>query len=675
MRATFYQTLILLLTASWNIVRLFWSLLPSLSDISKGKSFRCYGKNPGCGHDHLKFCRSPRISKPVEQMQHSYDVVVIGSGYGGGVAASRMARGRQTVCLPEVGEERWPGEFPSKLREAVPEVHISGHYHRGRDPKVPVNLGKRAGLYRLMLGAGQNILVGIGLGGSSLLNANIFLRADARTLALPEWPEQIRRPGSLKDYYKRAEAMLEPRVYPSQFPPLAKLELLRKQARSIGYEHSFSRAPLTTKFHNGHNSVGVPMSRNSLAGQECTGANDGSKTTTLVTYLADAWHWGADIFCGCEVKYIKRHPEAGYVVLFEHEDQLMCVHARKFVFLGAGSLGTTEIILRSKERGLSLSEKVGTNMSGNGSMLGFGVNMSQDFGASDRRFQHSRKVVGPVISGIVVVKSESDVRDGFVIQEGAIPTVIARLLPFVMPFLKSPPFGSIDTLQRFRSYLLTAFGLHGVARKTQVYLSLSHDHGRGSIILENDKPCIDFRCGGRSNVKQRLRKLLSDMTHAFGGTFVEWTSRSSTETTQQDIKITVHPLGGMLMSRDGTADLGATTHAGEVLTGDRCSYHDGLIVVDGSVVPTSLGINPFATITALAERSVAIAADKKGISIDYDTINGTRASSVKNFGLTADSDPKASLTCSQRRATIRPNIDYRLPVRVRVEPALGSQKS
>ena len=49
----------------------------------------------------------PRISRPVELLRDEYDVVVIGSGYGGGVAASRMARGKQSVCVLELGKERW----------------------------------------------------------------------------------------------------------------------------------------------------------------------------------------------------------------------------------------------------------------------------------------------------------------------------------------------------------------------------------------------------------------------------------------------------------------------------------------------------------------------------------------------------------------------------------------
>lgn len=49
----------------------------------------------------------PRLSMPVELLKHQYDVVVVGSGYGGGVAASRMARGGQSVCLLELGKEKW----------------------------------------------------------------------------------------------------------------------------------------------------------------------------------------------------------------------------------------------------------------------------------------------------------------------------------------------------------------------------------------------------------------------------------------------------------------------------------------------------------------------------------------------------------------------------------------
>lgn len=64
-------------------------------------------KPPGSSTEYQKKKKFPRISKPVELIKRDYDVVVIGSGYGGGVAASRMARGGQSVCLLELGRERW----------------------------------------------------------------------------------------------------------------------------------------------------------------------------------------------------------------------------------------------------------------------------------------------------------------------------------------------------------------------------------------------------------------------------------------------------------------------------------------------------------------------------------------------------------------------------------------
>lgn len=59
-------------------------------------------------------------------MRNSYDHIIIGSGYGGGVAASRMARTGDSVCVLERGDERWPGEYPTYAEEVVEQLHYSG---------------------------------------------------------------------------------------------------------------------------------------------------------------------------------------------------------------------------------------------------------------------------------------------------------------------------------------------------------------------------------------------------------------------------------------------------------------------------------------------------------------------------------------------------------------------
>ena len=65
-----------------------------------------------------------RLSCPVEELKAHYTVVVVGSGYGGGIAASRLARAGQAVCLLERGKERQPGEFPQTELEAIEEFQI-----------------------------------------------------------------------------------------------------------------------------------------------------------------------------------------------------------------------------------------------------------------------------------------------------------------------------------------------------------------------------------------------------------------------------------------------------------------------------------------------------------------------------------------------------------------------
>lgn len=138
----------------------------------------------------------PRISRPVELIRPSYDVVTIGSGYGGAVAASRMARGGKSVCLLERGKERWPGEFPSTSISAFKDLHMTNAATEGMSGSLARYVGRdggdATGLYHLIVGDGQNCFVGNGLGGTSLLNANVFLEADPKVLQMPIWPKNLR---------------------------------------------------------------------------------------------------------------------------------------------------------------------------------------------------------------------------------------------------------------------------------------------------------------------------------------------------------------------------------------------------------------------------------------------------------------------------------------------------
>ena len=131
-------------------------------------------------------------------------MVVVGSGYGGGVAASRLARAGFSVCVIERGREFLTGEFPNRLPELRRELQIVGGKMRS---------GRRTGLFDFRLGSDIHVLIGCGLGGGSLINAAVGLRPDPRVFADAAWPEEVREDGLLDQGFARANAMLRPTRY------------------------------------------------------------------------------------------------------------------------------------------------------------------------------------------------------------------------------------------------------------------------------------------------------------------------------------------------------------------------------------------------------------------------------------------------------------------------------
>ncbi|KAI9150826.1 hypothetical protein HJFPF1_10603 [Paramyrothecium foliicola] len=547
-----------------------------------------------------------------ELLRPSYDYVVIGSGYGGSITASRLARAGQSICLLERGREMWPA------------------------------------------GRGQSALVGNGLGGTSLINANVFLEADAATLAMDAWPPEIRNhpnclaPSLRPIDYDKVRATLEPEMYPSNWSEPRKVDALKRQANSLGMGPFFSMVPQTTRFRHGLNSCGVEMSASTSSGQDCTGLNDGSKSTTLVTYLADAWNWGAEMFCQCEVRYVEKVQDSrgGYIVYFAWHgpsrskardavyENLMWVHARSAVFFGAGSLGTTEILLRSKNMGLAMSDCIGRGMSGNGDILTFGYNSNLDVNAIGREQRSDRTPVGPTINSMIDTRSlQQHPLAGYVIQEGAIPQALSS---YVQSMLETSPHGKApeQTLpevirritRRWKSRLLGPYAKDGAMQATQVFLAMSHDSSQATLNLENDEPAFQYVGVGYSDRIRRLHTSLEPAINAVGGTLVH--SRFAAANKHQ---LTVHPLGGACMAADNSGRSGVTNHLGQVFVGSQTSEtHHGLIVVDGALIPAALGVNPLATIAALAERAVAKYAKRNNL-----VINEAKNGRLDLFGLPA----------------------------------------
>lgn len=338
--------------------------------------------------------------------------------------------------------------------------------------------------------------------------------------------------------YDQVRDVLEPEPYPEDWPILDKTTRLQKQAHALGMDDRFYRVPQTTRFRSGNNSVGLQMSPSTLTGQDTTGINDGSKTTTLVTYLTDAWKWGADIFCECEVRYVEKASDelGGYIVYFVSHDsprarfqdniysELSWVHAENAVFLGAGSIGTTEILLRSKAMGLSMSDYVGQGMSGNGDMLAFGyvfpdvknlrfidMSLRHNPGHGAKSFRNpetpnptSTNRVGPTITSVIDMRDKTDNSlDGYVTQDGAVPQVLST---FVKTVLRTHTVFSSSRapirqrmaklLSRCKQRLLHPFSNANIARDAQVFLFMSHDSKFLAIPIMDELLNVDRQPGG-----------------------------------------------------------------------------------------------------------------------------------------------------------------------------------
>ena len=366
-----------------------------------------------------------RLSSAWTALKPQYDVIVVGSGYGGGISASRLARAGRKVCVLERGREFQPGEYPDTIAEGAHEIQIDtplGH------------VGSRAGLYDFRVNPDMNAFVGCGLGGTSLVNANVALQADSRVFADPRWPAGVRADLAtrIKEGYRLAEAMLRPNPYPAKNPMLPKLAALERSALATGGR--FYRPPINVSFEDGTNHVGVEQRACALCGDCVSGCNYAAKNTVLMNYLPDAHNFGAEIFTQVAVRYVER-AEGSWRVHYqlidsgrEAFDAPTLFVLADVVIIAAGTLGSTEILLRSKRRGLSLSNFVGQGFSGNGDVLAFSYN--SDVAVNGVGWgQRPLGPVGPCITGIIDRRDSDVLEEGFVIEEGSIPNALAPFLP------------------------------------------------------------------------------------------------------------------------------------------------------------------------------------------------------------------------------------------------------
>jgi cholesterol oxidase len=526
------------------------------------------------------------------QRRESYDFVVVGSGYGGAITAARIASAKlspkPSVCILERGKERWPGNlrFPDTLDGVMDEW---------RSPE------NRLGLYEMLTYRDISVVKGCGLGGTSLINANVAATPDPDVFDQAPWPRSLRWE-ALRPYYDRARSTLgagpDPRAW--GFP---KVQAMDRRARQLGLR----AVPLDLAINftaDDVNEYGVPRRACLGCGDCTTGCNHLSKNTLYMNYLPMARNAGAKIFVETEVDWIEKLPGGGWRLHgTDREGERFRLDAGN-VILAAGSINSVEILMRSQMRGLSLSPAVGTRFSCNGDFFGLAYNgdcRTQITGFGNHTASRAAEYPpGPAIVSAIHYNGGA-IADRFQIEDLTIPRAYIAAARRAFPALQREDTDAGDEAEERRRIQRdldpkVEYDPDGALNHSMFYLVMAFDDARGRMVFENGKLRILWDEAGRQHIYTRLNEELRRHARALGAGYIANPLWSFLELRHL---ITAHPIGGCPIGEDHTS--GGVDEFGRVFCGDG-GVHEGLFVCDGGLIPSSIGVNPFLTISALAER-------------------------------------------------------------------------
>jgi cholesterol oxidase len=519
-------------------------------------------------------------------VDRAYDAIVVGSGFGGGVAACRLAEAGWRVCVLERGRRFGRGDFPDHPAQAP-----FAFWHHALNP---------GGLFDLRLMRDVSVLTAAGVGGGSLVYANVQLRAPADVFA-EGWPAALDRT-ALDPYYDRTEAALDPRTTPDD-PALPKVAAFAEAGRRAGKEAT--RLPLAVHFGADrlHPFSGVPQQGCTNLGRCDIGCPRHAKNTVDITYIARAEAKGAEIYPLHEVTRLD--PPAARaaggdgggpwrVSFRDLQYRVKGSVEAPVVVLAAGTLGSSRLLLQNRRRLPRLSPALGARFSGNGDALGAAFDPKAP-GVAGARTEY-----GPSMTSALDYTAEHR----FLLADGGLPGNFGGLLEIVRGYnaLRGRARALLH-LKRLAALLgLTDQPLTHRTMRPQVerpigdslvFLMIGRDAADGRMRLTPLLRRFDIRWSKAAS--QRLFDAMEQVTNELGRA-AGATPFFALDAGPLDTFITVHPLGGCPMADDpvhGVVDDGGAVHG-----------YDGLYVLDGSIVPTALGVNPSKTIAALAERGV-----------------------------------------------------------------------
>lgn len=552
-----------------------------------------------------------------------FDTIVVGSGFGGAVTTYRHAEAGRHVLLLERGKRYPPGSFARTPREM---------HENFWDPSEG-----RLGLFQVWKFPDIDGLVSAGLGGGSLIYANVLIRKDERWFfrrnaneATTPWP--VSR-ADLDPHYDRVEAVLAPQTFPFDREPYSstpKTRAFKQAAEAAGLDWFLPKLAVSYA-DPGHDPVpGEPIhdqngettdnlhhrtrSTCRLCGECDIGCNYGSKNTLDYNYLSLAEKLGAVLRDRCEVRTLApKAGESGYTVGYvEHgnEDEGRPQATNQFpltevscdqLVIAAGTFGTNYLLLKNRVNFPGLSSMLGRNFSGNGDFLGL-IRDSYETIDGKRVPRVLAPSRGSVITSSIRVPDEADGGDGpgFYVQDGGypdlvdwlveasdVPGFVARGMRFIKNeviahFLRSP---KSDLDEQFENLIGDGF----ISASVLPLLGMGLDTPGGAMTLRDGFLELDWNRDDSRTYFNRVQATMERIALELDAKFFP-----DPISDFHGKLITVHAVGGCAMANDSND--GVVDSHGELFG------YPGFSIADGSVMPGPVGPNPSFTIAALADR-------------------------------------------------------------------------
>jgi cholesterol oxidase len=521
----------------------------------------------------------------------TWDYIIVGSGFGGSITACRLAEGNKRVLVLERGR-RWKEDDDFPLTKSWIFDHKRPEKHNGW---IDVRLFGR-----------MNVIQGAGIGGGSLIYANVSVEARPDVFE-QGWPQEITYE-KLKPYYDKVAKFMNVQVVPANQVP-ERFRLMERAARETGYEDRFRPVHLAVEFDSNLDVTRVPdasddellaMSKAARTTNQhgvqigtcvhCGNCDIGckfhAKSTLEKNYIPVAERAGAE-FRPLHVVRTIQPQNGGYNVHFDRitaDGKLLAgVESARNVIVAAGSLGSTELLFRCRDEHKTLpniSAFLGRNWTSNGDFLTPAL-------YKDPPYPHR----GPTITSVIDFGDGAFKKQKFWIQDGGYPNI---LLNYLDSFDKKSARAIARVFENIFDDNVMPWFAQGVdAGDGRLHL------GRSWLTPWRKELKLDWDLKTNEPLFDAIFEMHHVLSKATGGEPLDspvWTLLRSA--------ITPHPLGGCNMGT--SAANGVVNHKGEVFG------YNGLYVADGSIIPRPIGRNPTRTIAALSERIADHMLEAKG---------------------------------------------------------------